>query len=470
MRRLRRFAGPLLLLGSASCAAYRPAPLNPSALASAYRDRRVADSDFHRFLAGGAGLTPDSGWTPRALALVAVYFRPELDVARAAWREAVAGETTAGARPQPSAGLSVDRAARVDEGKTTPWSVALTGELTLETGGKRGIRIARARALVLASDLALQALAWQVAEDAAAAEAAAVGADQAEVNAIAERRQLDSILTLLRARYAQGAASLSDVARAEADVQAASVVAVAARQGRTAARAALARAAALPVSFTDSLTLASDPASSCVVLDSVPAAALERRALERRADLGAGLAAYAAAEADVRLAVAGQYPDISVGPGIGREQGVGRWTLGFPLPRIVVNRNRGPIAEAEARRSAAAARFEVIQQGVLADVAAAAAECAGARQGVVDADSLVAGTERRQALALAAYERGETGATEVAFARLARVRARGTRGLAARRLAAAGIALDRAVGTWLAGPAPHWPDVRESPREGALHP
>ncbi len=450
--------------GALGCVRYRPAPLDPPELARAYNTRQLNDSAFRRFMTMAGVRAPDSGWRTRELSLAALYYHPELDLARAAWQEAVAAEVTAGARPQPSGELTVSRAARPDEGKSTPWSVSLGAGTTLETGGKRGARLARARAATLAARLHLEAAAWQTAEDAAGATMAAVSADRNLASAQAEQETLRKVLELLRARFAQGAASLTDVARAEGDHQAATAAVLGAQRERTASRTDLARALALPVALVDSLTLASDTTPSCSVLDTVPVAALGARALQTRADVGAELATYAQAEGDLRVEVAAQYPDLSIGPEVGWEQGIGRWAIGLALPRIVLNRNRGPIAEAEARRAEAATRFEEVQQTALREVTSGAAECQGARLETAQADTLLDNAARRLALAHAAYQRGETGETEIAFAELGLVRAQHTRDLATQRLAAAGIGLDRAAGTWLALPAPRWPDVTRSPR------
>ena len=451
--------------GLVSCVRYRPAPLDPPGLAAGYRARQLSDGALRQFMTSAAIEVPeDSEWHPRHLSLVALYFHPELDFARASWHEAAAAEITAGARPPLSADGTVNRAARPDEGKTTSWSVSLGTAMTLETGGKRGARLARARAGTLAARLRLETTAWQVAEDAARAAMAAVSADGDLKSAEVEQSTLDRVLALLRARYAQGAASLTEVARAEGDLQAATVSVLSAERERTAARAEVARAVGLPVAEVDSLSIGFETASHCAILDSVAVPALERRALLTRADVGTELAAYAEAEGELRIAVAEQYPDLSLGPGIGWEQGIGRWSLGLGLSKIVLNRNRGPIAEAEARREGAAVRFAEVQQNALREVASGAAECQGARVEEAQADTLFRGAARRLALAQAAYQRGETGETEVAFAQLGLVRAQHTRDLATRRLAAAQLGLERAVGAWLGASAPHWPDLTQPAR------
>jgi outer membrane protein TolC len=105
-----------------------------------------------------------------------------------------------------------------------------------------------------------------------------------------------------------------------------------------------------------------------------------RRALTQRADLMALLAEYAASESALKLELAKQYPDINIGPGYDYNSGQNRWQLGINLP-IPLNQNRGPIAQAEAKRTTAEKKFLAQQatiQGEL-DIALAAYQASRAK-------------------------------------------------------------------------------------------
>jgi outer membrane protein TolC len=96
-------------------------------------------------------------------------------------------------------------------------------------------------------------------------------------------------------------------------------------------------------------------------------------ALTRRADLMALLSDYAAAEAALKLELARQYPDVNLMPGYDYNSGQNRWQLGLNVA-LPLNQNRGPIAEAEARRVTVEKQFLAQQaaiQGEL-DIALAA--------------------------------------------------------------------------------------------------
>lgn len=438
-------------------------------LATEFTTRRLDDPGLKQFLAGHGSIhgatSADTAWHPRDLALVALYYNAELDSARAVLAAARAAEITAGQRPVPSVGINVGRAAKADEGKTSSWSSMLTAGFTFELGGKRRARLATARARTLATVLGLESVAWRVALNAEGAATTTAAAERDVVSAHAERDALATLLLLLRARYTEGSISVADVARAETDVRSATLALVQAERARLNARDSLARAVGLPVERALGPAVQPDSISGCVTIVTMQRDSLQSLALHRRLDVGAALADYVVSEDSVRLEVANRYPDLVLAPGFGWNQGVAQWALGLNLPTLVINRNRGLLAEAEARRASTAARFEHVQQLAIQDVGAAQLECGGAREQLTAADSVVRNSERQLALAEAAYRRGETGQTEVSIARLAIVRALRAQHLAQARDAVAGVAVERAVGGWLAGPSLPFDEVLVSPRE-----
>jgi cobalt-zinc-cadmium efflux system outer membrane protein len=441
-----------LLAGCGGYQRYTPVPLGARQHAASYEQRSLADPVLLHFLAEN-GLAPtDSGWSSKQLALAAIYERPDLDQARAAVREAQAAEVTAGVTPPPSVAAAIGRADRTDRGKSSPWTVSLAAGLTLELGGKRAARTERARAAVLAATLRLQALAWTIASATRSAAVTSINADRDLASAVAEATARRTLLGLLRSRYAEGQLSRVELARAEADYQAASVGITEARRTRTNARLALARSLAVPLVAIDSLRLQSDAHSGCATLDSVPPDTLRALALRHRYDLGAALADYAVVEGDLRLAIAQQYPDFTVEPGISWDQGIVRWLLSVAVPAIPVARNRGPIAAAAAVRGAEAARAVSSQDSVLAGVDSSIVACREFQHALIASDSLVSVAEHQVRLAQAAYLRGETGAVDTALARIALVRAERVRVITVGRGVTAGVALESAVGMSLAGP------------------
>jgi outer membrane protein TolC len=121
-------------------------------------------------------------------------------------------------------------------------------------------------------------------------------------------------------------------------------------------------------------------------------------ALRSRADILGSLADYAAAEDDLRLEIAKQYPDLHLGPGYAWNNGNAgdnQWLLGATLELPILDQNQGPIAEATARRKLAAAKFIELQSQVIGEIDRALAGLRAAREQLKNGNELVA-AERRQ--------------------------------------------------------------------------
>ena len=454
----RRHRVALVLLLTA-CVRYEPRPLDLAAHPSEYRARRLDDPRLLAWVGRWAQPPTGDRWSGRQLALVALGLRADLARARADWRAARAGERTAAARPQPGAQASVERAVSGSEGQS-PWVISLAGLLNVELGGKRGARVQQARARTAMAEAELRLTAWRVARD---AQAAAYRVAASEIDLAAARREVGALVELEtreRVRYQEASLSSAELARTGTEVQAARVEVAAAEAAALDARTELAGTVALPLRALESTTVAPDSTQSCAALERIPPDSLGALALTARPEMGRVLAEYAAAEAEVRLQVARQYPDLELGPGFIWDQGVHRWTLALALPNLLGFRNRSAITEAEATRAAAGARVAEIQEALLAEVDAAASRCRGAVLEQVAADSQLAVAARAAALAQAAFQRGETSGLEPALAALAVVRTERLQAAAQARAGSAAEALVAAVGNHEALSPGRWPDPR----------
>jgi outer membrane protein TolC len=365
----------------------------------------------------------------------------------------------AGARPAPGVEGGLERAvAGRDEG--SPWVVSLAGLFTLELGGKRAARIQAARAREAAAEaelaLTMAAILGRVREATLEVRHAEESRDKAVAGAEALRR----VESLERGRFAEAALGSGEVARTAADVAAAQGEA-AARDGEVRlARAALAAALAVGTDQVSALIVEPGPQTGCAWGASIGADSLAGMVVVRRAEVARALAAYAAAEADVRSRVAAQYPDLELGPGFIWDQGVHRWTLAVALPALLGVRARGPIAAAEADRHAAAARVAEVQDALLSGAGTALEACRAAELELAVADSQLVAAERVAALARGAYDRGETGRLEVARAELLQLRTAAAERAAMRRWERAGLELELAAAEWRGSERARWPDPR----------
>ncbi len=128
----------------------------------------------------------------------------------------------------------------------------------------------------------------------------------------------------------------------------------------------------------------------------LPRQKVQRQALLSRPDLLGALAEYAASQSALQLEIAKQYPDIHLGPGYKWDQGDNKWSFGISLTLPVLNQNQGPIAQAEAKRKQAAARFAALQAGIIGEIDRFLAGYGAALRKLATADALL--TEQKKQL------------------------------------------------------------------------
>ncbi len=446
----------LVTLLGAGCAKYTPQPLSPDVSATAFGHRTLADSALSVFLATyDSSATPE--WDTQRLALSAWYFRSDLEVSRRAWRTVQAAEVTAGARP--AIGVAGGVSAADNSGPfESRWTVTLGLIFRIELGGKRGARIAAAQARSLVAELQARVVAWNIASDVRTAALTIVQGDSsvaAWTRRVARSEQVASQVSRL---YESDAVGQSTVDQATAETRLAGRELSTADAQVIAARAALARLIGVPAAAIDTLVISTAGTVGCDWSGGQSLEDLRGIALRRRYEMGVALAEYAVAEADLKVEITKQYPDLELAPGYSWDQGLRRWIGAFALPNLLRNKNKGPIGEAIARRNQMASAVEATQQEVLSQVEASFAECRATAQQLTAAQQLVEALRVRERTARAAYDRGETGQFESMGLALAVADAESTAQGAQLRRVVTGSELGRATGVWSMENAPDLPD------------
>jgi outer membrane protein TolC len=451
-------AASLALLSLAGCSSYQPVPNPPEKAGAAFAARTLGDPGLMRFVGSHRNAPAAAPWDIEALTLVALYFSPELDVARADWSVARAGLVTAAERPNPTLGLMPGKDRDAGPG-VSPWILGYTLDLPLEAPGRRDHRIAVSRHRADVARLNLAAAAWRVRSGVrralialhAAREAAALWAGQEPLLAEAERQ--------LGAQAKAGALAPLETSQAMIALAQAKLARLDAEQQVTRAQIQLAQILGLPLGALDAAEYSfaglDQPATG------VASAEAHRLAVSNRADLLSLLAEFSASDETLRLELARQYPDVHLGPGYTLDQGEGKWTLGLSLSLPVFNQNRGPIAEAQAAREAAAARFAAAQARILAEVDQAVADHAAALASRAALAALREGIDRQIRAARAMQAAGELTKLDLTTALLDANRNTLALLEARTRTETAFAALEDAVQSPLALPEKLW---RESPR------
>jgi len=381
---------------SSGCVKYVPHPLDPPRSEQQFRARTLTDPGLGAFVRR-------VNWPPEKLSLndltaVALYFNSDLDVARAQLRAARAAVITAKARPNPSLSLG----AGYESSPESPLLFNFDPAFTVITAGKRGWRTLEAEKRAEAARVELEESAWRVQSRVRAAWLDHLMALRSLDVLRSENKVRIEAVSILEKRLSAGEASRPDVDVARTALISVEVAGKAAETQVSESGAALAAVIGLPaLPAVDAQAMPSPPASP-------PLAGVQKAGLLHRADIRRSLLEYAAAEANLHLEVANQYPDFQYSPGYSFDEGHNKITLSPTFNVPLLNRNRGPIAEAEARRGEAESRFNALQAQAIGEMEIARARYGGAFAELADAEQrLMRIQQSRQAAAERAVQAGE---------------------------------------------------------------
>ncbi|HEX9046150.1 MAG TPA: TolC family protein [Verrucomicrobiae bacterium] len=393
----------------AGCAHYQPQPLSPAQTAAEFERRQLTSRPLKDFLAKEAGQPPAqwplAKWDINSLTLAAFYYHPDLAVARAQWRVAQAGITTAGARPNPSVTFTPAYDNQIPN-NPSPWIFPVTFDIPLEIAGKHAKRIAEAEQAAESARWNYVSAAWQI--------RSGVRAALLEYGLAGRRAELlqkqfaaqSEMVKLMQGRFKAGAVARTEVTTVQIALSKTQQDLNDAQSKRSEARSRLAQAIGVPLEALDGVKLQFDFSAGTNRLSAREARAI---ALRSRADVLGALADYAAAEADLRLQVARQYPDLHLGPGYAWNSGNAgdnQWSLGATIELPILDQNQGPIAEATARRKLSAAKFAALQAQVSAEIDRAAAGVQVAREQLETGRKLIAAQHQQQEFAEAQFKAG----------------------------------------------------------------
>ncbi|MGB6310856.1 MAG: TolC family protein [Steroidobacteraceae bacterium] len=416
--RLTLIATALAML-CAGCAAYRPAPLSAAENAQSIQARSLDDPRLRTFVAAAQagnsshelGASADGGnpanWDLEALILAALYFHPNLDLARADVAEARAGVQTARQVPNPSLSFE-DLSYAPSAAAGTAWTIAPVVNFLIETAGKREKRTAEATALLQAARSELRSASWQV----------RAGVRDALIDLWAAQRRLDllqarldvqdQLVTLLERGSSLGETSTLELARERSDRSRIDLAARDAERAAVAARSQLAASIGIPLQALDGVRLNFDAFDKPAQTEaSVAGNDLRQQALTSRSEVQTLLADYAAAEAALALEVANQYPNLTLSPGYEWDAGQHRYMLLPAADLPIFNQNQGPIAQAMARREQAAARFTALQTQILDSLDGAIALYRSTNRTLTTADTLLDGEQDRERRTELMFKAGE---------------------------------------------------------------
>lgn len=401
---------------------------------------------------------PPQRWGLRELTLVALYFHPDMRTARAGAIVARAQLESAGLGQGPGVRLKPEYHGRTQPEDDGPWTLGLELEIPLTAEGKREARVARGAFLADAAGIDIAAAAWNVRarlRDRFVELQSSRGALASIEDQVAARRDA---MTLVDRRVQAGMVSAHELGAQR--WQLAQLELTRDREAAHAQRAlgGLAQALGLSLDVVGAMDLRLDLEPPDAV--ETGAAELRRLALRNRLDVHRKLLEFGAADAEVKLAVAGQNPDITLGPGYAWDQGDNVWSLavGFSIPTAA--RARAAIREAEARRELAAQQFQATQIAALATAEGAAAQYRSARGRVAAAQRQAQLQREQEARVVRQFDAGAADRLQRVTARIDVLTAQDMLREAQAESARALAQLEDAVQRPLFGDAAALPDMR----------
>jgi len=136
----------LFTLALTGCARFEDHPLHPADSATHLEARTLSNTGLRKFIdsvvANKTGRQPKA-WDIDRLTLAALYYHPDLALARAQAETMDAATATAAQRPNPSVNVSPTWISNLATA-AAPWIAASYISIPIETAGKRDFRIAKA--------------------------------------------------------------------------------------------------------------------------------------------------------------------------------------------------------------------------------------------------------------------------------------------------------------------------------------
>lgn len=370
----------LVCLASCTHLPYVAKPLETSQTLQKFQQKSISDPAFKDYLIkqGYAEQNiPFKSWGLEELTSSALFFHPDLSVGKAKLALVQSNIEVAGLSKLPSVGAQLAHSNQKN-GDIRPWAYGLQLEIPIETSNKRAIKVEEAQHLAEAAQMDIAETAWNLRSQ--------LNIDLIDYTENAHNIKLlqnnldiyENLINLYNKRLLKGLASNVEVSKVKLLKQKSQYELLNEQAKTDELLAKLAKDAGLtveqfmliPVQMVNIDTLLAEQSKAL----SVKPSKLQEEALLNRIDIRRGIAKYAAAEANIKLEVAKQTPDISLTPGIAFEYGDSIWSLGFATLINLLNQHPTFIKQAEQLRNVEGAQFESLQSTVIGNLSLAYAK------------------------------------------------------------------------------------------------
>ena len=361
-------AAVLALLSACGTQSYKPGSLDTELAANSFVSRAMDAPGLKEYMvAHGHASTdwPIKEWGLTELTLVAFYYQPDLAVARAQAKAALAESKLAGERNPIKVTPVVLHHSKQLDGTTSPWSLGFDLEIPITSGGRREAIVERAGYVAESAELNVGRVAWQVRSRVRSRLLDLYAARSTVQSLTAEAQARKALIGLLEHRLEAGMVSSTDLSGARVKLSEVQGQLDAAAIAEQQAKGQLAAALGVPLDALRGQSLSFGELETLPIAP--PATQVQREALMNRVDMRRALLDYASADATVKLEIAKQYPSFTLRPGYLWDQGDSVWFVAADILMPAVVGNVPGIRAAEARREAAAQETISYQASVITD-------------------------------------------------------------------------------------------------------
>ena len=405
------------------CAHYQAAPIDPQRSVEEFAGRRLEDpslqADLAHLLPAAPTSWPPQEWDRGALLAIALVRNPQLAVARAQVEAALAHETTTGQLLNPDLTLQSEYGAH---GEPHPWLYGVAFDWVVRSPARRHLEQEISHLDTTNTRLELLDRIWTLRRELIAALSDWENARRRltlleQLAAAQERLRVGEMKRVKAGEDSPSESVTAEQACIETEQQQAQ-----ARAAVDTAQVAAAKALGLPPDTLNSVRFAWSDWGSPPVLGDKERGDASEQALLSRSDLKAAIGEYSIAEAQFKLAVKRQYPQLVLGPGYYWDHGISKFPLdvGFTLP---LNGNKAEIAAARAARDIAGKRMLALQADIFGAIAAAERAEHLARASTDTAERRLENARRQAAQAELALHLGESNVMEGVGSQVLAIRA-----------------------------------------------
>lgn len=368
--RIRKLVHNTLVLGLAAILSacvnyqYQSEPIDVDAYLAAGLNTSINSTEFQKFLDTTLpnASWPVSDWTLDHLVLTQLFFNTEISVAIDSIPVEQANQLIARQRINPALNIPLEHHSDTSDSKS-PWMIGLLLDFVYEREGKREARITKANKQAELARLNVSSTAWKLQKQLQQAYIDHYSALTIRDMLNDELVILEQIIALLSKRIEAGEASQFEVSVNRLEYQKKQLAVT--RQEAQVSDSFQVLIGLLGVNLD---------ARSAIHFEHEllenPRLDLERPdireiALLNRVDIRSALLEYEIFEAELRLQIENQYPDLTLSPGFIFDQDDKIWALGASWLLPMFHNNDGQIEKALANRKLMQEKFSALQRNII---------------------------------------------------------------------------------------------------------